>query len=73
MELALTLLIVAVAAADVARRCWRLLHTGGKAGCGSGCGTCPMGGGKAESANLVSLDLSPMKTLSQKRSGVGRK
>jgi hypothetical protein len=62
MELAVTFLIVAVAAAIVARRCWRLIHTGGKAGCGSGCGSCPAGGAKnSTSANVVSLELSPGK------------
>lgn len=62
MELPLTLLIVAIAAAVIARRCWRLFHTGGKAGCGSGCGSCPAGSSnKAAGGKLVSLDLSPGK------------
>ncbi len=60
MELTITFLIVALAAAVVVRRGWRLFHTGGKTGCGSGCGSCPAGGAKNSSpANLVSLDLSP--------------
>ncbi|MBA3314448.1 MAG: FeoB-associated Cys-rich membrane protein [Planctomycetaceae bacterium] len=62
MELAITLLIVALAAAVVARRSWRLFHTGGKAGCGSGCGSCPAGGAKdSKVGKLVSLELSPLK------------
>ena len=52
------LLCVAVAAAEVGRRAWKLTRTGGEAGCGSGCGSCPA----AKTANgpaVVSLDLKP--------------
>jgi hypothetical protein len=55
MELAVTLLIVALAAAVVLRRVWRLFHEGGKSGCGSGCGSCPVSSAGAVEKPLVTL------------------
>ncbi|MGC1275332.1 MAG: FeoB-associated Cys-rich membrane protein, partial [Planctomycetaceae bacterium] len=57
MQLAVTLLIVVLAAAIVLRRAWRLFHSGGKAGCGSGCGSCPSNA--AADKPVVTLELSP--------------
>ena len=57
MELAVTLLIVALAAAIVLRRAWGLFRGSGKAGCGSGCGSCPASAGGATEKPLVRLDL----------------
>jgi hypothetical protein len=57
MELAVTLLIVALAAAVVLRRTLRLFRTEGRAGCGSGCGSCPVNGAGVTERPLVSLDL----------------
>ena len=57
MELAVTLLIVALAAAIVARSAWRVLR-GGKPGCGTGCGSCPSAPAPGtKETPLVSLDL----------------
>ena len=58
MDLAVTLLIVALAAAIIARRAWRMIRAGGKTGCGTGCGSCPAAAtpGAVEKP-LVSLDL----------------
>ncbi len=61
MELFITFLIVAIAAAIVARRCWRLFYADGKAGCGSGCGSCPAGKANDSKGTFVSLELSPTK------------
>lgn len=55
MELAVTLLIVALAAAVVLRKAWRLFREGGKAGCGSGCGSCPANGAGVTEKPLVTL------------------
>ena len=46
---------VALAAADVARRTWRLAATGGEGGCGGGCSSCPAAG---SGPAVVALDLS---------------
>ena len=46
---------VALAAADIARRAWRLATTGGELGCGTGCGSCPAN--VAAGPAVVPLDL----------------
>jgi hypothetical protein len=61
MQLAVTLLIIVLAAAVVLRRAWRLFHSGGKAGCGSGCGSCPSNVLNGPRQSVVSLDLVPKK------------
>lgn len=57
-QLIAALLCVALAAAEVGRRAWKLARTGGEKGCGSGCGSCPAAK-KADGPTIVSLDLSP--------------
>lgn len=55
MELAVVFLIVALAAAVVARKGWRLFRSGGEKGCGSGCGSCPANAAGVTEKPLVSL------------------
>lgn len=63
MELAVTLLIVALAAAVVLRRAWRLFREAGKSGCGSGCGSCP--------ANATGMTEKPLVALGPARKRPG--
>lgn len=57
MQLTITLLIVALAAAFVLRAAWNVLR-GGKPGCGTACGSCPSNAAnKKGEPPLVSLDL----------------
>ena len=62
MDLALTLLIVAFAAAIVLRKAWRLVRTSGQSGCGTGCGSCPSNAARGPETPLVSIDLSPKRS-----------
>jgi len=55
MEYAVVFLIVALAAAVVVRKGWRLFKNEGKAGCGSGCGSCPANPTGVTEKPLVSL------------------
>lgn len=60
MQLAATLLIVVFAAAIVLRKAWQLFHSGGKTGCGTGCGSCPASVADTQAKQpIISLDLAP--------------